>query len=142
MYEWGKVKKVLSNKIGLRVILEQCVTGITVVATLWDQTDSFKFSINICHAFDMDLCSIIIWSIDTEYHNIICLTSIEYCLRPMFTLASLESQTWFNIQLWNQMSSKIFDGRYPSSIYSWFLKPLSVLHSRFPTKKSWVVAYF
>ena len=24
MYEWGKVKKVLSNKIGLRVILEQC----------------------------------------------------------------------------------------------------------------------
>ena len=29
----------------------------------------------------------------------------------------------------------------PSSIYSWFLKPLSVLHSRFPTKKSWVVAY-
>ena len=24
----------------------------------------------------------------------------------------------------------------PSSIYSWFLKPLSVLHSRFPTKKS------
>ena len=33
-------------------------------------------------------------------------------------------------------------GKYPSSIYSWFLKPLSVLHSRFPTKKSWVVAYF
>ena len=33
-------------------------------------------------------------------------------------------------------------GRNPSSIYSWFLKPLSVLHSRFPTKKSWVVAYF
>ena len=31
---------------------------------------------------------------------------------------------------------------HPSSIYSWFLKPLSVLHSRFPTKKSWVVAYF
>ena len=31
---------------------------------------------------------------------------------------------------------------FPSSIYSWFLKPLSVLHSRFPTKKSWVVAYF
>ena len=30
----------------------------------------------------------------------------------------------------------------PSSIYSWFLKPLYVLHSRFPTKKSWVVAYF
>ena len=30
----------------------------------------------------------------------------------------------------------------PSSIYSWFLKPLSVLHSRFPTKKSWVAAYF
>ena len=30
----------------------------------------------------------------------------------------------------------------PSSIYSWFLKPLSVLRSRFPTKKSWVVAYF
>ena len=25
---------------------------------------------------------------------------------------------------------------FPSSIYSWFLKPLSVLHSRFPTKKS------
>ena len=24
----------------------------------------------------------------------------------------------------------------PSSIYIWFLKPLSVLHSRFPTKKS------
>ena len=24
MYEWGKVKKVLGNKIGLRVILEQC----------------------------------------------------------------------------------------------------------------------
>ena len=24
----------------------------------------------------------------------------------------------------------------PSSIYSWFLKPLYVLHSRFPTKKS------
>ena len=42
---------------------------------------------------------------------IICFTSIEYCLRPMFTLVSLESQTWFNIQLWNQMSSKIFDGR-------------------------------
>ena len=30
----------------------------------------------------------------------------------------------------------------PSSIYSWFLKPLSILHSQFPTKKSWVVAYF
>ena len=30
----------------------------------------------------------------------------------------------------------------PSSIYSWFLKPLTVLHSRFPTKKSWVVAHF
>ena len=30
----------------------------------------------------------------------------------------------------------------PSSIYSWFLKPLSLLHSGFPTKKSWVVAYF
>ena len=37
--------------------------------------------------------------------------------------------------MWN-FSSK------PSSIYSWFLKPLSVLHSRFPTKKSWVLAYF
>ena len=24
MYEWGKVKKVLGNNIGLRVILEQC----------------------------------------------------------------------------------------------------------------------
>ena len=33
-------------------------------------------------------------------------------------------------------------GDNPSSIYSWFLNPLSVLHSRFPTKKSWVVAYF
>ena len=30
----------------------------------------------------------------------------------------------------------------PTSIYCWLLKPLSVLHSRFPTKKSWVVAYF
>ena len=30
----------------------------------------------------------------------------------------------------------------PSSIYSWFLKPLYVLHSQLPTKKSWVVAYF
>ena len=35
----------------------------------------------------------------------------------MFTLASLESQTWFNIQLWNQMSSKIFDGRYTENVY-------------------------
>ena len=36
-----------------------------------------------------------------------------------------------------------YSGCYnPSSIYSWFLKPLSVLHSRFPTKTSWVVAYF
>ena len=26
MYQWGKVKKVLGNKIGLRVILEQCAT--------------------------------------------------------------------------------------------------------------------
>jgi hypothetical protein len=25
---------------------------------------------------------------------------------------------------------------HPSSIYSWFLKPLSLLHSGFPTKKS------
>ena len=33
-------------------------------------------------------------------------------------------------------------GMSPSSIYSRFLKPLSVLHARFPTKKSWVVAYF
>ena len=31
-------------------------------------------------------------------------------------------------------------GSKPSSIYSWFLKPLSVLHSRFPTKKLCVVA--
>ena len=31
---------------------------------------------------------------------------------------------------------------HPSSIYSWFLKPLSLLHSWFPTKISWVVAYF
>ena len=30
----------------------------------------------------------------------------------------------------------------PSPIYSWFLKSLYVLHSRFLTKKSWVVAYF
>ena len=30
----------------------------------------------------------------------------------------------------------------PSYIYSWFLTPLSVLHSQFPTKKLWVVAYF
>ena len=30
----------------------------------------------------------------------------------------------------------------PSSIYSWFLKPLSVLNSQFPTKKSWVLSYF
>ena len=30
----------------------------------------------------------------------------------------------------------------PSSIYSWFLKPLTLLHSGFLTKKSWVVAYF
>ena len=30
--------------------------------------------------------------------------------------------------------SNFKDGGSPSSIYSWFLKPLSVLHSRFPTK--------
>ena len=30
----------------------------------------------------------------------------------------------------------------PSSIYSWFLKPLLVLHSRFLTEKLWVVDYF
>ena len=41
-------------------------------------------------------------------------------------------------------SLQTFDRRWwiPSAIYSWFLKPLSVLHSRFPTKKSWIVAYF
>ena len=29
----------------------------------------------------------------------------------------------------------------PSAIYSESIEPLYVLHSRFPTKKSWVVAY-
>ena len=34
-----------------------------------------------------------------------------------------------------QKSIRLFQaGKNPSSIYSWFLKPLSVLHSRFPTK--------
>ena len=32
--------------------------------------------------------------------------------------------------------TKQIAGMNPSYIYSWFLKPLSVLHSRFPTKKS------
>ena len=30
----------------------------------------------------------------------------------------------------------------PSAIYSCSIEPLLLLHSRFPTKKSWVVAYF
>ena len=37
---------------------------------------------------------------------------------------------------------KLYKWCNPSSIYSWFLKPFSVLHSRFPTKKSWMVAVF
>jgi hypothetical protein len=41
-----------------------------------------------------------------------------------------------SLRIWRKFCS------IPSSIYSWFLKPLSVLHSRFPTKKLWVVAYF
>ena len=50
-----------------------------------------------------------------------------------------------SIQIWKKrenISWKNCWSTYPSSIYSWFLKPLSLLHSRFPTKKSWVVAYF
>ena len=42
----------------------------------------------------------------------------------------------------NRIVKKCKFGSNPSSIYSWFLKPLSLLHSGFPTKKSWVVAYF
>ena len=46
---------------------------------------------------------------------------------------SMKMRTWF---------SSMNLGNFPSSIYSWFFKPLSVLHSRFPNKKLWVVAYF
>ena len=62
--------------------------------------------------------------------------------------------TWSTVQLFRAVRTcvlfmtvtGIWTGFYPisknSSIYSWFLKPLSVLHSRFTTKKLWVVAYF
>ena len=38
----------------------------------------------------------------------------------------------------DRLCKKVFErtSQKPSSIYSWFLKTLSVLHSRFPTKKS------
>ena len=60
-----------------------------------------------------------------------------------------EQKSW-ELTVWNKVNfsmpsikfSKMhLYGSNPSSIYSWFLKPLSVLHSRFPTQKLWVVAY-
>ena len=51
----------------------------------------------------------------------------------------------FNLICFPERTLKFVFNLIPSPvlpIYSWFLKPLSVLHSQFPTKKSWVVAYF
>ena len=62
---------------------------------------------------------------------------------PLFLFSMLfnELTHWNSYRLNSAINERgeergIFDGYKPSSIYSWFLKPLSVLHSRFLTKKS------
>ena len=42
----------------------------------------------------------------------------------------------------NKFAGLLEFNKTPSSIYSCSIQPVCALHSRFPTKKSWVVAYF
>ena len=63
-----------------------------------------------------------------------------YGIHRMFFMSfPIFSSTSFLIKFLSYVSYITYP---PSSIYSWFLKSLPLLHSRFPTKKSWVVAYF
>ena len=66
-------------------------------------------------------------------NNVCCFASL-ICFMPKVILNKSLGQLLFHLKF--GLASP------PSSIYSCFLKPLSVLHSQFPTKKLWVVAYF
>ena len=93
--------------------------GVNWMVQKWNHNPSFhqKFLITIIYGFYAVLIFTVIIIVTSESNG--------------------ESKIECVIKIWGNFAIRISNIRIgPSSIYSWFLKPLSVLHSRFPTKKS------